>query len=927
MLRFGLLTLLCTFAARCEHYRFRHFGPDEGLNPNVTRIVQDRIGFLWIGTGNGLFRYDGQQFRRFGIEEGLPGSSVRAIEEAPDGALWILTAHGLARYRNRTLETVEASLPGQELRALAIGANGGIYLGSDHGMAYASAAAGDTRPDFVPMTGIPAQSIGGILAETDGKVWFGCGERLCLLEQRRLRVFEESAGLPDDRWASLLRDRTGTLWVRGARHLYVLPPNAARFTPREEGLAEASDFGTTLVEERDGRVLAATARGLARWDGAGWQTVGAAQGLASDAVVTAWPDREGSIWIGMWGSGMARWASPGLWTYWTPADGLPHSLVTAVRRDSKGQVWAGTGRGLVRFDADFEPRIWDRRNHLAGDQVQTLALGPDGAVWVGCNPGGISRVDPKTSSVRSWGRTAGLTEDRVLAIHIDLEERLWVGTPEGLFRSTGLGTNLRFEQVLPPGMPEHTVYSSFAGDRNGGIWIATSQGLLRWNQDEWKRFTAVDGLRPAPLLTVIEHSDGSIWVGYRDALGVSRLTLTADGAQVEHVTRQSGLPSDQALFLGLDSARRLWIGTDNGVATGSLGSWHTWTRDGGLTGDCALNAFFSEPDGTIWIGTRQGLSRFMPPAHALPPAPAPAVITSVRFGERPRDPGGFAIVPSAANDFRVSFAGLTFFRNNVRFRYRLSGVDRNWVEGSVPETRYANLAAGDYRFEVAARSGSGPWTAEPATVAFRILPRWWEAWWFRAAVSGLFCLVFYGLMRLRLRALYRENRKLARALRDRTPEPSARSAAAEPAVAKASAAAGPAASAGALRVLLAEDNPVNQKLAQKAIEKMGHQIVVVSNGAEAVRAHAERPFDLVLMDLQMPEMDGFAATSAIRRTEGAASAHIPIVAITAHAMDGDRERCLAAGMDDYISKPINLVELARLIDAVAATPVAAERTQ
>ena len=134
----------------------------------------------------------------------------------------------------------------------------------------------------------------------------------------------------------------------------------------------------------------------------------------------------------------------------------------------------------------------------------------------------------------------------------------------------------------------------------------------------------------------------------------------------------------------------------------------------------------------------------------------------------------------------------------------------------------------------------------------------------------------------------------------------------------------PVASTGALRVLLAEDNPVNQKLAQKAIEKMGHQIVVVNNGAEAVRAYAENSFDLVLMDLRMPEMDGFAATSAIRRTETDTATRTPIVAITAHALEGDRERCLAAGMDDYISKPIDLRPLARLINGVA--PLSGERT-
>jgi CheY-like chemotaxis protein len=122
-----------------------------------------------------------------------------------------------------------------------------------------------------------------------------------------------------------------------------------------------------------------------------------------------------------------------------------------------------------------------------------------------------------------------------------------------------------------------------------------------------------------------------------------------------------------------------------------------------------------------------------------------------------------------------------------------------------------------------------------------------------------------------------------------------------------------------LRVLLAEDNAVNQMLALKAIEKMGHSVVVVGNGADAVRVHADQHFDLILMDLQMPEMDGFAATSAIRENE-TGSSPTPIVAVTAHAMHGDRERCLAAGMTDYISKPIDLKALGCLIERVSGAP-------
>ena len=121
-----------------------------------------------------------------------------------------------------------------------------------------------------------------------------------------------------------------------------------------------------------------------------------------------------------------------------------------------------------------------------------------------------------------------------------------------------------------------------------------------------------------------------------------------------------------------------------------------------------------------------------------------------------------------------------------------------------------------------------------------------------------------------------------------------------------------------LRVLLAEDNLVNQRLAVRLLEKRGHRIVVASTGLEALQALEKESFDLVLMDVQMPEMDGLEATAAIREKEKGSGLHQAVVALTAHAMKGDREKCLAAGMDGYLTKPIRPQELDQLLETYAA---------
>lgn len=128
-----------------------------------------------------------------------------------------------------------------------------------------------------------------------------------------------------------------------------------------------------------------------------------------------------------------------------------------------------------------------------------------------------------------------------------------------------------------------------------------------------------------------------------------------------------------------------------------------------------------------------------------------------------------------------------------------------------------------------------------------------------------------------------------------------------------------------LRILLAEDNAVNQRLARRLLEKRGHEVYVADNGAQALEIYNSTPVDIVLMDVQMPEMDGMEATAEIRRLERGTGSRVPIIAMTAHAMAGDKEKCLEGGMDDYISKPIQTDDLYRLLEQYSPKPGDEER--
>src|ERR1022692_1134042 len=182
--------LTMTHGLSAQSYSFKHYGHDEGLTTTVNRLLQDRQGFLWVGTANGLFRYDGQRFQRFGLADGLPSVGIRDIHESSDGTLWIVTSGGLARLDHNRFESIKtADVDGLEgVFDIVSDARGRFYVSSKNGLLMAEPApSGRSRDDlhFSLVNGVPRGPVQGAHLEPDGSLWFGCGRHLCLLENGR----------------------------------------------------------------------------------------------------------------------------------------------------------------------------------------------------------------------------------------------------------------------------------------------------------------------------------------------------------------------------------------------------------------------------------------------------------------------------------------------------------------------------------------------------------------------------------------------------------------------------------------------------------------------------------------------------------------------------------------------------------------------
>jgi len=1170
----GTGLLLQPWLASAQRYVFQYYGHDQGLaNLGVTCLLQDRTGFLWVGTANGLYRYGGSTFSGFRKEEGLPDARILSLHETGDGTLWVGTGGGLARRVGDRFQAVVSGTPG-EVWSITSDNLGTLYLGTWDGLITGSWQPAVHQWDFHGLSDPESTAaVHSVFADSDGSVWFGCGKAMCRLQDGRVSVLNESAGVPPDKWEAVLADREGNHWLRSSTRLLVWRRGARAFVP-VSGLSP-SETGN-LYLDRTGRLVAATERGVAQLVNQRWEHIGVELGLPVDFTSCVLEDREGSLWIGLGGAGLVRWEGRDEWESWTKFEGLAGASARAMYRDSRGVMWVGTEAGLQRLPADgLRTRVWTAKDGLAGTPVRAIVGGPDGAMWIGSASGGISRFDPKTAAVRTYGAGAGLDIDQVWQLFWDHAGRLWVITQGPLYRSKGAGRGMRFERRIPPEDGKSDNFNQVAEDPGGALWLASDHGLLRYKDGRWTRFTRRDGLSGDSVYNLACSCGGDIWISYDDSPVISRLTYSSAGLRAEHFDRSKGFVNDVS-FLGCDSRKRIWVGTDNGINVLDGHSWYSFNHgDGLLWNDCVSNAFLADTDGSVWIGTSQGLSHFRP-AWAEDVAP-PVAITSARLGVDGFDPALNQRAPYRRRSLQVGFAGLTF-RNEerVRFRYRLAGMHDHWIETDQRKAEYPALEPGAYTFEVMARARTA-WSA-PARFTFQIVPPWWETWWMRGLLILAFLAAFQWVLHIHLRRVVAERTRLERAVAERTRELSQEKArvleekarveeqnqkierllsqaqeasrlkgeflanmsheirtlmngilgmsglgleastpeeqreclevvnasaeslltilndildfskieagrldldpspfclpellegatrtmraaadkkglemtwrvapevpavlvgdesrlrqvilnlignaikftergavtlearavsddgplplvefsvrdtglgipaakqrlifeafcqgdgstarkyggtglgltisarivklmggkiwveslpgqgstfhftayfgrAAEelPLIANSQAARAACLEPGPLEILLVEDNAVNQKLAVRLLEKRGHHVTVAEDGLQALAQYDAGRFDLLLMDIQMPGMDGFEATAAIRDRERGTGKHTPIVAMTAHAVSGYDEKCRAAGMDGYVTKPIDPARLFAALRIAHAT--------
>ena len=561
---FGFL-LLVSGVLCAQEYSFRTFGNAEGLNNLAVRqVYQDRGGFIWVSTENGLFRYDGDRFEAFGPAQGIPISSVAAFGEAPDGSLLAGGAFGLYHLRGNTFEKLKVSFntvsPSQGIQS---DGKGHTFLGTDAGLIELHSEPGHdgfAESRFPRALGTSGPSVDGVLVDGD-ILWYGCGHELCRVDSDGTRVFGRESGLPEYALMVIRKDHEGNVWVRTKNHaVFLLPAGETEFRSPPAPLP-TSVIGTPGIDA-DGRILLPSPDGLLIQDGKGWQKIDRTVGLRG-AVYSVFEDRQHSLWIGMAGRGVAQWRGYHEWVSYSTASGLASDIVYEIQPQGDGTLWVGTEGGLLRGVRQHSGIRWTKVAGLDGFPVHSVRMAPaNDDLWIGTEANGIARLHPRTGRVERFGEAQGLLGKSAYTLRFDRQQRLWAATDVGLFLAS----------------PPYRVFSRVAELPSQRFWA------------------------------IAEGSDGNLWFPEFSASQVGGIPnigrITTTGVVTEFA---SGTTSNSYLSgIASGSDGNLWF-TDNAgnigrmTPTGSATVFSTVAASGGEAYGGAPEDIAAGPDGNLWF--------------------------------------------------------------------------------------------------------------------------------------------------------------------------------------------------------------------------------------------------------------------------------------------------------------------------------------
>jgi ligand-binding sensor domain-containing protein/signal transduction histidine kinase len=677
---------------------------------DVRALLEDRNGVLWIATSYGLLKYQSGSFTSFTTTEGLPDNSVAALAESTDGTIWIATSIGLARYVNSSITAFAAV--NEDVQTLTVDANE-LWAGTSNGVLRIQANLSVQKNPWKETDG---HSINSILQDKSGRMWFGADDGLIAIDHEKSTVYTTSNGLPDNHVNQLSLDREGCVWV-------------------------------------------STSSGLARIKLNTQPVIDVAEGLSSNLVLASYEDREGSLWIGTEAGGLNLLRDKKFTTF-TTKQGLAGDLIKAVYQDKSGAVWIGTSGAGLSMLKDGKVTNFSTKDGLISNVVLSLYGDANGTMWIG-TPDGLNRFS--NDKFETFTVAEGLSSDLIRSLYVDRSGAVWVGTRNGLNRIKDREFTIF---TTKDGLANDFIGSIFE-DSNGTLWVGTRAGLSEFKNGKFTNYTSQNGLSNEVITSLYEDTAHNIWIGTNGG-GLNRLQ---NGRFISYTTRNGLL--DNVIYRILEDAQQnLWLSSPKGISKVSLHDLSEFaagqlktinitsygTSDGMLTRECSGGGYpaaWRGNDGKLWFSTIKGVAMLDPGNTQFNQQAPPVSIEQILVDDHSFAATGNVQLAPSTTRLEFYYTALSYVApDKVKFRYRLEGFDPDWIEaGPKRSASYTNLRPGKYTFRVLAANNDGIWNEQGAAFQFYLRPHFYQTYWFYGLLVLLLALLIWSIYQLRVRSL------------------------------------------------------------------------------------------------------------------------------------------------------------------------------
>jgi ligand-binding sensor domain-containing protein/anti-sigma regulatory factor (Ser/Thr protein kinase) len=743
-----LLTLLVAHSfSFSQTYNFRNYTVDDGLPfINVNAIYQDTKGNLWIGGYGGLSKFNGKSFTNYSPKNGLANHRVLSITEDTAGHIWVGTLTGLSKLSHDKFQTYSQKdgLPDDLVSCLMTDSRSHIWIGTDNGICVYE---GNKFRTPLHLLDSVNSSIKYIFEDNQHDMWIGTDKGIVIADQngKMLRVINHFNGLTDDHVNCIFQDGASNYWIGTDKGL-------TRFEGNRKSSSSAAALNglnvSSICQDLQGNIWISTEVGLWKYDGREFRNISISHDPNANKTSCLFLDYEKNLWIGTY-SGLFRYRSADFVTY-SQNDGLNTPFISQLSRDRNGNLLIATAGGGLNILSKKHFYSYTQVDGLPSNTITSVIEAKDGTVWIGSDKG-ISTCpsirDPSKKPVfsKSFGLNSPLMADSVNIIFQDSKGTIWIGMNNGV---------TRYSKGVYTWMPIHGEKNSFSvfyfmEDQKGDLWVGTYLGgLFRYDGTSFIAMNKQLGMKSESCLAMLQDKEGVYYFGSFEGVYMydpsGRYTK---GKKPVLFSEADGLSSDLVYLMQFDDEQEsIWIGTNQALNKFDLGAFkHSgkktivpYGKEEGFNGvECNGSAVCSEPDGSIWFGTVNGLIHYNPREYKPNKEIAKTNITRIRLFYSDTTLAQNAEMSYSNNNISFEYVGVCMTNpKKVRYRVKLDGFDKAWspVTASSVAT-YSNLPPGAYSFLVMSCNNENIWAVANSKFSFTILAPFWKRWWFSVILS------------------------------------------------------------------------------------------------------------------------------------------------------------------------------------------------